>query len=131
MAPKGNYARSSQGRVSKSTRARSGDIQKADQHDSLPDAGKSGPGVPSAMSGMGTFARNGNESMIPTAVAIQTGLASLGPVEVGPIARTGGQVRLAPGQIKAWAHPKDSAPKESTQVNPDAVVPPPAKPIIP
>jgi len=131
MNSKSSYARSGQGRVAKSLRARSGDIQKAEKHESLPDAGKAGSGVASAMRGMGTFARSGNENMIPTAVAIQTGLASIGPSEVGPVARTGGQVRLAPGQIRAWAHPQDPKPKASTQVNPDAITASPTRPMIP
>lgn len=127
---KGSYARTGQGFVSKSQRARSGDISKA-MPKILPDAGKGGPGVKSPLEGMGKFARGGNEDMIPTAVAIQTGLGSLGPSEVGPISRTGGQVRLAPGQIRAWAHPKDPAPKASTQVTTSPMEPKPSKPVIP
>jgi len=118
---KGSYARSGGGRVSKSSRARSGDVNKAVPA-VLPDAASSGQGVPSAMQGMGSFARGGNENMIPTAVAVQTGLASIGPERAASVARSGGQVRLAPGQVRAWAHPRDPSPKASPQYSGQAKV---------
>jgi hypothetical protein len=73
-------------------------------------------GVPPAEADqMGTFARSGNAAMIPTVVAAQTGLTQFGPAVVSSVARTGGQVRLAPGQFKAWANPQDPTPKASSQ----------------
>ncbi|HUU60682.1 MAG TPA: hypothetical protein VMZ50_14170 [Phycisphaerae bacterium] len=103
-------------------RARGGDL----------DVEKAG-GVPDAIGGpsMGAFARGGNAGQQNRAVSVQTGLGSIGPSVAAAVARGGGQVQLAPGQIGVWAHPKDptSAPlrKPSTQYgdgNPE-----PAKPV--
>lgn len=111
-------------------RARTGDISKmvvkpAPQPSVASNIPGAGPqGVPPAEAdGMGAFARNGNANMIPTAVAAQTGLATLGPKVVGSVARMGGQVKLAPGQIRAWAHPTDMTPTASDQVAPVAPAP--------
>lgn len=111
---KAAYARKGGGFVAKSADARA-EFADSKASDVLVDAGKAGSGVRPATAGMGKFARSGNEEMRSKAVAVQTGLASIGPTSVGPIARVGGQVRLAPGQIKAWAHPKDPTPKPTTQ----------------
>ena len=103
-------------------RARGGDL----------DVEKAG-GVPDAIGGpsMGAFARGGNAGQQKTAVSVQTGLGSIGPSVAAAVARGGGQVQLAPGQVGVWAHPKDptSAPlrKPSTQYGDGN--PPPAKPV--
>ena len=135
----GNYARSGAGKVSKSQRAREGDLNKQFNPtkqprvpSNIPGAGPQG-GPPAERDEMAAFARTGNAEMIPQVVAAQTGLASHGPALVSSLARMGGQVRLSPGQFRAWANPQDPAPKPSTQVTSDAArpgsLPPPAPPV--
>lgn len=81
------------GRISKSvSRARNGDIAKAG-------------GVPDADAKMGTFALSGNENMTSKVVSVMRGQTGTGPATVGGVARGGGQIGLAPGQIGAWANP--------------------------
>lgn len=80
----------------------------------IPGAGSQGV-PPAEADQMGAFARRGNADMIPTVVNAQTGLATHGPAVVSSVARMGGQVRLAPGQFRAWAHPKDAAPAASSE----------------
>lgn len=93
------------------------------QASNIPGAGPQGV-PPAEADQMGAFARRGNADMIPTAVAAQTGEATLGPAMAGSVARMGGQVRLAPGQIRAWAHPTDLQPSAtSEQVKPVAPAP--------
>jgi len=125
---KGSFARSGAGKVSKSVYARSGNIQKtvtppAPQPSVSSNIPGSGPqGVPPATADkMGELARTGNANLRPTVVAAQTGLATYGPADRSSLARMGGQVRVAPGQFGAWAHPKDPTPKTSTQVLPPNV----------
>lgn len=127
----GNYARSGGGKVSKSQRAREGDIHKA-VGSNIPGAGPQGV-PPAERDKMGQFARTGNVQMIPRVVAAQTGLGTQGPKVVATLARMGGQVALAPGQFGVWAHPKDPTPKASDQVTSDSKkpgsLPPPAPPV--
>jgi hypothetical protein len=92
----------------------------------IPGAGPQGV-PPAERDELGAFARRGNADMIPQAVAMQTGLASHGPAVAASVARMGGQVRLAPGQFGAWAHPLDPAPKATSDQAP--FNPPPAKPV--
>jgi len=81
------------GRISKSAeRARSGDITKAG-------------GVPDANGKMGTFAMSGNENMTSKVVSVMRGQTGTGPKNAAGVARGGGQIGLAPGQIGAWAQP--------------------------
>jgi len=122
MSGRASFARSGGGNVSKSDRARSGDVQKMVVtpvgQPAVPSniPGAAAQGVPPAEADqMGVFARSGNAALIPTVVAAQTGLTQYGPAVVGSIARTGGQVRLAPGQFRAWANPKDPTPQASSQ----------------
>jgi hypothetical protein len=131
------HARSGQGKISKASRAREGDITKAvtelDKPSPQPKVPSnipgSGPqGVPPASADkMGEFARTGNATMIPKIVNAQTGLASQGPAIASSVARMGGQVRLAPGQFRAWAHPRDA--KQLAKPSDQTKSPPPAKPV--
>ncbi len=89
----------------------------------IPGAGPQGV-PPAEADQMGAFARRGNADMTQTAVNAQTGLATIGPKVASSVARMGGQVRLAPGQIRAWAHPADPAPQASSQVAPVPPAPP-------
>lgn len=138
----GNYARSGQGKISKASRAREGDIQKQFTPTGQPrvssDIPGAGPqGVPPAEADeMAAFARRGNVELIPTVVSVQTGLASHGPALASSLARMGGQVRLAPGQFRAWAQPRDPSEtygKVSEQVTSQpgkpGSLPPPAPPV--
>lgn len=88
----------------------------------IPGAGPQGV-PPAEADEMGAFARRGNADLIPTVVAAQTGLASHGPKVVSSVARMGGQVRLAPGQFRAWANPKDAAPSPGGQYGTPAPAP--------
>ena len=125
--------------MSKSQRAREGDVNKQFTPTGQPRVPSnipgSGPqGVPPAeRDQMAAFARTGNADMIPKVVAAQTGEATHGPALAASLARMGGQVRLAPGQFRAWAHPQDPAPTASDQVtsNPKkpGSLPPPAPPV--
>lgn len=116
-----SFARSGAGKISKSVYARSGNISKQVTPSTQPSVPSNIPGagpqgVPPAESDkMGEFARIGNDALRPTVVSAQTGLAAYGPAVAASVARTGGQVRLAPGQFGAWANPKDAAPKASAQ----------------
>jgi hypothetical protein len=127
------HARSGQGQVSKALRAREGDITKQFEPDKQPRVPSnipgSGPqGVPPATADkMAEFARTGNMNLIPTIVNVQTGLATHGPAIVSSLARMGGQVRLAPGQFRVWAHPQDA--KDLTKPSDQTQSPPPAKSI--
>jgi hypothetical protein len=108
------HARSGQGKVSKASRAREGDITKAVTELDKPSLQ---PKVPSNIPGSGVQG-------VPNA---QTGLASQGPAIASSVARMGGQVRLAPGQFRAWAHPRDA--KQLAKPSDQTKSPPPAKPV--
>ncbi len=103
-------------------RARGGDL----------DVEKAG-GVPDAIGGpsMGAFARGGNLGQQKTAVSVQTGLGGIGPKVAAAVARGGGQVQLAPGQIGVWAQPKDptSDPLRKPSEQYGTGNPEPAKPV--
>ena len=88
----------------------------------IPGAGPQGV-PPAEADELSAFARRGNADMIPTVVNAQTGLATHGPAVRASLARMGGQVRLAPGQIGAWAHPQDPSPKSSDQAASPAPAP--------
>ena len=89
----------------------------------IPGAGPQGV-PPAEADEMGAFARRGNADMIPTVVNAQTGLATHGPAVVSAVARMGGQVRLAPGQFRAWAHPRENVPApQSEQTKPATPAP--------
>lgn len=88
----------------------------------IPGAGPQGV-PPAEADELGAFARRGNADMIPTVVSAQTGLATHGPAVRASLARMGGQVRLAPGQFGAWAHPQDPSPKSSDQAASPAPAP--------
>ncbi len=129
------HARSGKGQVSKASFAREGTVTKQlDPVTKQPRVSSnipgSGPqGVPPAENDqMGEFARTGNVNLIPTIVNAQTGLATHGPAIVSSVARMGGQVRLAPGQFRAWAHPQD-AKEITTKPSDQTQSPPPAKPV--
>jgi len=136
------HARSGQGKVSKASRARQGDISKQFEPSGQPSVSSNIPGAgpqgvpPATVDQMGAFARRGNMEMIPQVVNAQTGLATHGPAIVSSLARMGGQVRLAPGQFRAWAHPMDPSDayaKPSSQVTSQpgkpGSLPPPAPPV--
>lgn len=104
----------------------------------IPGAGPQGV-PPAEADELGAFARRGNQDMKPKIVSIQTGLSSHGPAVRASLARMGGQVRLAPGQFGAWAHPMDPTERPlrtvSTQVSRSAdkpgSLPEPAPPVYP
>jgi|GEM_PF-3501384 len=131
------HARSGQGKISKASRAREGDITKTvtdlDKPSPQPKVPSNIPGSgvqgvpPASADKMGEFARTGNANLIPTIVNAQTGLATHGPAIVSSVARMGGQVKLAPGQFRAWAHPRDA--KALTKPSDQTNSPPPAKPV--
>ena len=124
---KAGFARSGSGAVSKAARARGGDIRKQYSPTPQPAVPSNIPGAgpagvpPAVQDRMGEFARSGNPEMRPTVTAAQMGLVQYGPAAVSSIARTGGQVRLAPGQFRAWANPKDPTPQESQQPLPPQI----------
>jgi hypothetical protein len=68
--------------------------------------GAAAQGVPPAEADrMGEFSRGGNYGLINTVLAAQTGMTAYGPAVVSSVARSGGQIGVAPGQFGAWAHP--------------------------
>jgi len=129
-----HQARSGKGVVSKASLAREGTVQKQIPVSPQPRVPSNIPGAgpqgvpPAEQDEMGAFARRGNADMIPTVVAAQTGLASHGPKVVSSVARMGGHVRLAPGQFRAWANPRDAVALAGTPSN-QASSPPPATPV--
>jgi hypothetical protein len=137
------YARSGQsGNISKSGRARTGDVEKQIVPTPQPRVPSNIPGAgvqgvpPAEADELGAFARRGNVEMQPRIVSAQTGLATHGPAVMSSLARMGGQVKLAPGQFGAWAHPRDPVDvygKPSDQVTSDpnrpGSLPPPAAPV--
>lgn len=136
------HARSGQGQISKALHAREGTISKQFEPEKQPRVPSNIPGAgpqgvpPATVDQMGAFARSGNVALIPTIVNAQTGLATHGPALASSLARMGGQVRLAPGQFRAWAHPQDPSDtygKVSDQVTSQkgkpGSLPPPASPV--
>ena len=112
---KAGYARNG-GHVSKAATAR-GEVNKMlakpEAQPSVPSniPGAGPQGVPPAeRDQMGVLAREGNNVMQNTVVAAQRGQLSYGPPVVGSVARTGGQVRVAPGQFGVWARPLGNGP---------------------
>jgi len=112
-------ARSGSGKVCKAAHAR-GEINKMvvkpEQQPAVPSniPGAASQGVPPAEADrMGEFSRQGNYSMIRTVIAAQTGQTAYGPPVVSSIARSGGQVRVAPGQFGVWARPIQHPPLRS------------------
>ena len=67
--------------------------------------GAASQGVPPAENGMGDMSREGGNIEQSKVVAASRGQVAYGPAVAGSVARTGGQVRVAPGQFGAWAHP--------------------------
>jgi hypothetical protein len=125
---KSSFARSGSGSVSKSVHARTGMINKSavggevfgtsaqpSVPSNIPGAGNQGV-PPASADHLGEFSRKGNSEMQPTIVSAALGQATYGPKVVGSVAREGGQIKLAPGQFRAWSHPIDPTPKASTQV---------------
>lgn len=121
---KASYARSGGGKVSKSALARNGMINKVigdplytpeEQPEvasqGIPEAGPQG--VPDAIDGpsMAEFTRDGNEELRNVVVAAARGEQAYGPSIVSSVARTGGQVRVAPSQFGVWAQ-QVSLPKQ-------------------
>ena len=110
-----SYARSGVGaNISKAAVAR-GTIEKmvvkpASQPSVSSNIPGSGPqGVPSAdKADMGELSRSGKNIDPKTVVAAQRGQIAYGPAVVSSVARTGGQVRVAPGQFGVWARPMAS-----------------------
>jgi len=108
---KAGFARSGGGSISKASVARgtiNKMITKPESPESVPSniPGSAAQGVPPAEADkMGDFARSGNAAMTNTIIAAQRGQTSYGPAVSGSVARTGGQVALAPSQFGAWAHP--------------------------
>lgn len=129
-----NHARGGQGNISKAQRARTGDVNKQFATTKQPSVPSNIPGAgpqgvpPADTADLGAFARQGNVNLIPTVVAAQTGTATHGPAIVSSLARMGGQVKLAPGQFRAWAHPTDAAPPPASA---QVALPAPAGPMIP
>lgn len=108
---KAGFARSGGGNVSKAAHAR-GEINKMvtkpEGQPSVPsNIPGSGPaGVPPAEADkMGQFAREGNYGLIRTEVAAQRGQTAYGPPVASSVARSGGQIGVAPGQFGVWARP--------------------------
>jgi hypothetical protein len=108
---KASLARSGMGRVSKSNVAR-GTVEKmlakpAKQPSvpsNIPGAGPAGV-PPAERDHMGDFSRKGNAQLIPTVISVMRGQEAYGPPVASSVARTGGQVRVSPGQFGAWARP--------------------------
>lgn len=73
----------------------------------IPGAGPAGV-PPADKADMGDMAREGKNIDQKTVVAAQRGQIAYGPKVVASVARTGGQVRVAPGQFGVWAQPMDS-----------------------
>jgi hypothetical protein len=68
--------------------------------------GAASQGVPSAdTADMGDMSRAGGNIEPSKVVAAQRGEVAYGPAVVASVARTGGQVRVAPGQFGVWAKP--------------------------
>jgi len=108
---KASLARSGGGKVSKAAQAR-GEVTKMvvkpEGQPAVPsNIPGSGPaGVPPAEADkMGEFARQGNYSLVNTAIAAERGQTAYGPPVAGSVARSGGQIGVAPGQFGAWARP--------------------------
>lgn len=106
---KASHARSGSGGISKAHVAR-GTVQKmvtkpAVQPSVPSNIPGSGPaGVPPAEADkMGELARQGNNAMASTVIAAQRGQTAYGPPVASSVARSGGQVGVAPGQFGAWA----------------------------
>lgn len=108
---KASLARSGGGNVSKAAQARgevSKMVVKPEGQPSVPSniPGAGSAGVPPAEADkMGQFARNGNYSLVNTVVAAERGQTAYGPPVAGSVARSGGQIGVAPGQFGAWARP--------------------------
>ena len=134
----GGYARSGQGgKISKSDRARTGDIITKDGNkDAAFPAPEKQPSVPSNIPGaaaqgvplgdkanLGEFARKGNGDCESKVVSMQMGMTESGPKWAASVARMGGQVQLAPGQLGAWGQSESGEPKKSDQVSGEAQKP--------
>lgn len=111
MMSKASLARGGTGGVSKSAQAR-GEVNKMvvkpEGQPSVPSniPGAASQGVPPAEADkMGQFAREGNYALSDTAIAAERGQTSYGPPVAGSVARSGGQIGVAPGQFGAWARP--------------------------
>jgi len=107
-----SFARSGGGKVSKAAYARAGTIEKMVVKPAVQPSvssnipGATSAGVPPAdKADMGDMARQGKNIESTTVVAAQRGQIAYGPPVVSSVARTGGQVRVAPGQFGVWARP--------------------------
>ena len=108
---KASMARSGSGNVSKAAHAR-GEVNKMvtkpEGQPAVPSniPGSASQGVPPAEADkMGDFARQGNYGLIRTEIAAQRGQTAYGPPVASSVARSGGQIGVAPGQFGAWARP--------------------------
>jgi hypothetical protein len=108
---KASLARSGGGNVSKAAEAR-GEVNKMvvkpegqpSVPSNIPGAGPAGV-PPAEADKMGEFARQGNYSLVNTEVAAQRGQTAYGPPVASSVARSGGQIGVAPGQFGVWARP--------------------------
>ena len=108
---KASLARSGGGNISKAAQAR-GEVSKmvvkpGDQPSvpsNIPGAGPAGV-PPAEADKMGEFARQGNYGLISTVIAADRGQTAYGPPVASSVARSGGQIGVAPGQFGAWARP--------------------------
>jgi len=111
MMGKATIARGGTGAVSKARKAR-GEISKmvtkpADQppvDSNIPNAGPAGV-PPAEADKMADLARQGNNADARKVIAVERGETAYGPKVVSSVARSGGQVGVAPGQFGAWARP--------------------------
>jgi len=108
---KASLARSGSGNVSKAAVARGSInkmVTKPEAQPSVPSniPGAAAQGVPPAEADkMGALARGGNNAQASTVIAAQRGQTSYGPPVASSVARSGGQVGVAPAQFGAWARP--------------------------
>jgi hypothetical protein len=106
-----SHARSGGGAVSKAHVARgtiNKMVTKPEGQPAVPSniPGAASQGVPSAEADkMGDLARGGNNIQARTVIAAERGQTAYGPPVASSVARTGGQIGVAPGQFGAWARP--------------------------
>lgn len=95
-----SHARTGNGtiNVSKAVTARSGNIPGAAADTKIPASDPSQEAE---------FAR-GKEFPTPSVVEVARGMTTFTPGTVAGAARGGGQVALSPGQVGAWAQPRDT-----------------------
>ena len=106
-----SLARSGSGNVAKAHTARgtiNKMVTKPEGQPSVPSniPGAGSQGVPPAEADkMGALARGGNNAQSSTVIAVERGQSAYGPAVASSVARSGGQIGVAPGQFGVWARP--------------------------